>query len=184
MVAQASMLSRLIPFRPAATELDWEALYARELPRVHNFFRYRVGPGPVAEDLASATFEKAWRSRDRYRRDLAGFSTWLFAIARNVAVDYYRRQREETPLEDAFALAPEAGPEAIAEHNADAARLSALLARLPERERELLAMKYGAEMTNRQIARLTGLSESNVGTLLYRAVAGLRARWDQPDRKE
>ncbi len=45
-------------------------------------------------------------------------------------------------------------------------------------------MKYGAEMTNRQIARLTGLSESNVGTLLHRAVAALRARWDQPDRKE
>jgi RNA polymerase sigma-70 factor (ECF subfamily) len=55
---------------------------------------------------------------------------------------------------------------------------------LPERERELLSLKYGAGLTNRAIARLTGLSESNVGTLLHRTIAGLRTEWDEPTRAE
>ena len=78
--------------------IDWDALYADQMPRVYNFMRYRVGDGPVAEDLTSATFEKAWRARDRFRRDRAAFSTWLFTIARNVATDYFRRRRPVVPL--------------------------------------------------------------------------------------
>lgn len=173
------MLSRLIPLRPAATELDWEALYAHALPRVYNFFRYRVGDGPIAEDLTSATFEKAWQARDRYRRDLAAFSTWLFAIARNVAVDHFRRQRADLPLDDLETSAADTLTDEIAQRRADAARLAALLTGLPDRDRELLALKYGAGMTNRDIARALGLSESNVGTLLHRLIRALRARWDQ-----
>ena len=59
----------------------------------------------------------------------------------------------------------------------EAQRLAALLETLPPRERELIAMKYGADMTNRAIARATGLSESNVGTILHRGVESLRVRW-------
>ena len=119
-----------------ARETDWDALYAAELPRVYNFFRYRVGDGAVAEDLTSLTFEKAWRARHRYRRDLAAFSTWLFAIARNVAVDHYRQQRPCVPLDEAGDLPGGDDPEATAERRSDAARLAHLLALLPERERD------------------------------------------------
>jgi RNA polymerase sigma-70 factor (ECF subfamily) len=59
------------------------------------------------------------------------------------------------------------------------ARLTALLATLPDRDRELLSLKYGAGLTNRAIARITGLSESNVGTIVHRAVQALRAAWPQ-----
>src|SRR5919106_4217906 len=86
-----------------ATEPDWDAVYAEQLPRVYNFFRYRIGDRPEVEDLTSVTFEKAWRARHRYRRDIAGFTTWLLTIARNVAIDYFRTARRETPLEDAAA---------------------------------------------------------------------------------
>lgn len=57
------------------------------------------------------------------------------------------------------------------------ARLTTLMAKLPERDRELIALKYGGGLTNRTIATLTGLSESNVGTILHRAVQALRADW-------
>ena len=70
-----------------AREVDWEAAYQADLPRIYNFFRYRVGDDHVAEDLTAATFEKAWRNRHRYRYDLAAFSTWLFSIARHSAAD-------------------------------------------------------------------------------------------------
>jgi RNA polymerase sigma-70 factor (ECF subfamily) len=152
-------------------------LYKAELPRIYNFFRYRVGDGSVAEDLTSATFEKAWGARERYRRDLGAFSTWLFTIARNVATDHFRRSGREVSL-DAVSERPGGGdPEADAIRRSDFERLSSLLAELPERERELLALKYGAGLTNREIARVTGLTESNVGTLAHRTVKTLRARW-------
>jgi RNA polymerase sigma-70 factor (ECF subfamily) len=162
----------------AATSADWEALYARELPRVYNFFRYRVGDGALAEDLTAATFEKAWRARDRYRRDLGAFSTWLFTIARRVAVDHFRRARPEVPLEAARRQAGEASPEDAAAQRRDAARQARLLAELPAAERELVALKYGAGLTNREVARLTGLSETNVGTRLHRMVLKLRRAWE------
>jgi RNA polymerase sigma-70 factor (ECF subfamily) len=149
------------------------------MPRVYNFFRYRVWDDALAEDLTSTTFEKAWRGRARYRRDLAAFSTWLFTIARNVAIDYYRQRKVELSLEDIHQKADERTPETAAEKRADFAQLSALLARLPGRERELLAMKYGAGLSNREIARVTGLSETNVGTILSRTVHGLRAEWQE-----
>ena len=165
---------------PAAAidAVDWDEVFREELPRVYNYFRYRGFDRPTAEDLASATFEKAWRARDRYRRDRAGVATWLVAIARNTAIDHLRRPRLDVPLEDAAAR-DEATPETEAMRAAERRRLAALVGALPERERELLALKYGAGATNRAIARLMGLGESNVGTILHRTVVALRARWDE-----
>ena len=158
---------------------DWDASFAEQLPRVYNFFRYRVGAGPEAEDLTAVTFEKAWRARDRYRRDRAAFGTWLIAVARNVAIDHFRSARPSVSLEEAADIPGGPNPEEIAERRSDEDRLGRLLTRRTERERELLALKYGAEFTNRDIARMTGLSESNVGTVLHRAVLALRADWDE-----
>lgn len=172
-------VARLWLWVQKARASEWDAVFAEQLPRIYNFFRYRVGPGPVAEDLTSLTFEKAWRARGGYRRDKAAFGTWLFAVARNVAVDHFRGARESVPLEEAAEVAGGATPEEIAERRSDGDRLARLLAGRTERERELLALKYGAEFTNRDIARMTGLSESNVGTILHRAVLALRADWDQ-----
>lgn len=161
-----------------AAEPDWDEVYAEQLPKVLNFFRYRLDDEADAEDLTARTFEKAWRARHRYRRDLAGFSTWLLSIARNVAVDHLRARKRYEPLDAAADVASPAGtPEQHAVRQSDAQRLAALLATLDPRQRELIAMKYGADMTNRAIARATGLSESNVGTILHRAVESLRGRW-------
>jgi RNA polymerase sigma-70 factor (ECF subfamily) len=174
-------LARWLPWAAPAAEADWEALYVEQLPRVYNFFRYRVGEGAEAEDLTSATFEKAWRARHRYRRDLAGFSTWLMSIARNVAIDHFRagRLRRTAPLEAVEDLAAGPTPEEIAERRSDAEKLARLLEELPDRERDLMAMKYGAGLGNREIARLTGMTESNVGTLAHRTVLRLRAAWEE-----
>jgi RNA polymerase sigma-70 factor, ECF subfamily len=162
----------------SAAEPDWDAIYAEQLPRVYNFFRYRIGDRPEVEDLTSLTFEKAWRARHRYRRDIAGFTTWLLTIARNVATDHYRAARHHAPLEDAADRTTGVTPEDEVTRRSDIGRLGALMATLPDRDRELLSLKFGAEMTNRAIARITGLTESNVGTILHRAVEKLRTDWE------
>jgi len=171
------ILEWLAPVVPAGT-LDWDAVYREEMPRVFNYFRYRGFERATAEDLTSATFEKAWRARARYREDRAAVSTWLLAIARNSAIDHLRRSRLSVPLVET-SLRDDVTPETQALREAQSRRLRALLATLPERERELLALKYGAEATNRAIATITGLGESNVGTILHRTIGTLRARWDE-----
>jgi len=170
---------RILEWRAPAVpveEVDWSAVYAEEMPRVFSYFRYRGFDRATAEDLTSATFEKAWRARERYRRDRAAVPTWLLAIARNAAIDHFRRSRPAVPLEDA-SLRDDETPETAALREAQSRRLRALLAELPDRERELLALKYGAGATNRAIATITGLGESNVGTILHRTVGALRERW-------
>jgi RNA polymerase sigma-70 factor (ECF subfamily) len=164
-------------YRTSSADPDWEAVYAEQLPRVYNFLRYRLGNETLAQDLTSRTFEKAWRDRHRYRRDIAKFSTWLLQIARNVVVDYYRTHHEHAPLEAAAQVAAEGTPEEEAVIRSNFQRLSLLTAQLAERDRDLLALKYGAGATNRAISELTGLSESNVGTILHRAVEILRDKW-------
>ncbi|GFE90142.1 RNA polymerase sigma factor [Steroidobacter agaridevorans] len=163
--------------REPADKVDWDAVYADQLPRIYNYFRFRLGGEAEVEDLTARTFEKAWSARARYRRDLAGFSTWLFRIAQNVGIDYLRSRHPHAPLDAAVDLAAEITPELEAARDSDLSRLGRLTARLPEREQELIALKYGAALNNREIARLTGLSESNVGTSLYRIVQTLRSQW-------
>lgn len=161
----------------SAQERDWDALYCDQLPRIYNYFRFRVGTDADAEDLTARTFENAWRARERYREDLAGFSTWLFTIAHNVAADFLRARRAHMPLDAVQEMAAEGSPEADAARDSDLMRLSVLAARLSEREQELIALKYGAGLDNRRISRLLRLSESNVGTILHRAVQTLRRQW-------
>jgi RNA polymerase sigma-70 factor, ECF subfamily len=165
--------------RPSASEADFERLYHTELPKIYNFFRYRVGDGPVAEDLTADTFEKAWRKRQTYRQDLASFSTWLYTIARRVAVDHYRKKRPEISFESAGPLTADETPEDQSTRRADFERLSVLLAQLEDRDRELVALRFGAGLTNRAIARLTGLTESNVGVILHRTLDKLRVEWEK-----
>lgn len=166
-----------LPVTYADSNPDWDTVYAEQLPRIYNFFCYRLRDEAIAEDLTAQTFEKAWRARHRYRKDLAGFSTWLVAIARNVATDHLRARRDHAPLDAAAEVAAAGTPEDEHARASDRERLAALVERLPERDRELLALKYGAGMTNRAIAELTGLSESNVGTIVHRAVQTLRRDW-------
>jgi RNA polymerase sigma-70 factor (ECF subfamily) len=164
-------------------QVDWETVYAELEPRVYNFFRYRVGDDLLAQDLTAVTFEKAWRGRMRYRRKLAAFPTWLFTIARNTAADYFRRPRREIPLEDLHEQADPTSIEETVQRRQESSRLLSLLARLPIRERDLIALKYGGRLNNRQIARLTHLSESNVGTILSRTIQKLHTDWEVEDER-
>ncbi len=175
----------VLPFRKAgvAETMDWDALYTEHVGRVFNFFRYRVGDSATAEDLTATTFEKAWSRRGQFRGDVAGFTGWLYAIARNVAHDYFRKSPSLVTLDS---VGQTAAPGNLADQIEQArtfATLVAALQKLPERERDLIALKYGADLTNREIARQLRLSESNVGTILSRTVQRLRRDLEMHDER-
>jgi len=152
-----------------------EQVHADQLRRVLNFFRYRVGNAAAAEALTARTMENAGRLRYGSRLEIAEFSTWLLTIARSVAIEHLRACPRHYPRDVALSV-----PSSLALGDQRAAsvppRLAELMAALPPRQRELIAMKFGAEMTDRAIARATGLRESTVGAILHRAVETLRER--------
>lgn len=162
--------------------IDWREVYDQLLPRVFHFFFYKVGDQFLAEELTAITFEKAWISREKYKRDLGAFQFWLFGIAQKVAADHFRKNKNETSLDEVNPISNQKVEKEI-ESKADAERLASILKILSKRERSLVSLKYGAELNNREIARQTGLSESNVGTILFRAVTKLRKEWEKTDER-
>jgi RNA polymerase sigma-70 factor, ECF subfamily len=159
----------------ANTEINWSLAYEELLLRVYHYFCLRTGDRLEAEDLTAATFERAWRDRERYRKGLGAFTNWLFGIAHHVLIAHYRQNQQDyfAPNEPHTEKHPRPLEE-DATHKEEFERLVSMLESLPEREREVFSLKYGAQFTNRSIAKITGLTESNVGTILHRIVTRLR----------
>lgn len=160
------------------SEDAWRPIYDEMLPRVFHYFAYRVGDTRIAEDLAATTFEKAWKSRRQFRRERGAVDQWLFGIAQRVLADHSRRKEVATADLEACSLESDLSVEEVADRNRSFRTLYRLLESQPDRTRELISLKYGAGLNNRQIASLTGLSESSVGTILHRAVKDLRRQWE------
>lgn len=160
--------------------IDWEATYNVLLPRVFQFFCYKVGDQQLAEELTAATFEKAWASRASFRKDKGQVHGWLFGIARHVAADHFRKPSREYPLPESLETANfDPGMEEDVQRRMDFQKVVTLLAQFPNRERDLVALKYGAELTNREIARMMRMTETNVGTILHRVVNKLREEMEK-----
>jgi RNA polymerase sigma-70 factor (TIGR02952 family) len=152
-------------------------LYEQYLPKVYRYVNYRIPDVHTAEDLTSTVFEKALTKFNSYKADKAAFSTWIFTIARNTITDHFRdSQSRRTVLMEDMAMAAEADdrPEEETEKEEELQALRTCITRLSRSEQEIISLKFGAEMNNRQIARMLSLSESNVGIIVYRAVRKLR----------
>jgi RNA polymerase sigma-70 factor (ECF subfamily) len=152
-------------------------LYEEHVWSVYGFFGYRVASRADAEDLTQLTFERALRAWGRFDPARASPGTWLLSIASNLLIDHYRRDRSarQEPIEDhpsrreLITEDPELG---IAPDLADA------LEQLGRRERELIALRFGGELTGPEIAELTGLSLANVQQILSRSLRKVRGRLD------
>lgn len=166
----------------ALSDAAFSRLYETYLDGVFNYCLFSTNDAAVAEELAAEAFARAWAARGRYQPAKGEFSTWLFAIARRAVVDW-QRQRARHPLAALDSTTPDGGdpPDLQAEANARHDRLRLLVQSLPPAEQELVALKFGAGMTNRAIARIVGRSESAIGTALYKIMGKLRANWKVTD---
>ena len=127
----------------------------------------------AAEEVTAQAFERAYRRRSSYRAGRGPVEAWLFGIARNAALDELRRQRRRARLEDE----PAGSAASVAEEAEGLLRretVRAALASLDARERDLIALKFAGGLSNAEIARVLGMSESNAGTRLHRTIEKLR----------
>jgi RNA polymerase sigma-70 factor (ECF subfamily) len=156
-------------------------LYSEHVGAVFGYLAYSVGRD-AAEDLTASTFERAIRAWGRYDAARASERTWLLAIARNALTDHFRRQSHRAGqsldanplLLDALADDDDPLARALADH-----AFATLLADLPDREREILALRYGGDLTAREIADVVQLTEANVHQIISRTLRKLRTLVDQ-----
>jgi RNA polymerase sigma-70 factor, ECF subfamily len=141
--------------------------------RVYAYVAYRIGDGADAEDVTSATFERALRYRSSFDPRRGDPAAWLIGIARRCIAD--AAHRPDTLTGDLPELPGDTDDDAHSRLD-----LRAALERLDERDRELLALRYGADLTARQIAELLELKTNAVEVALHRALARLRDGLDPP----
>lgn len=167
-------LTAPLPTEPAGVALDFEALYRASRDDLYAYAASLLRDRAAAEDVTAQAFERAFRRRRTFNPRRGSARAWLFGIARNAALDELRRRRRQATLvvdpEDVDAVAPAEG----ADHGLTRTAVRSALAALDARERELVGLKFYAGLSNRELACVLGVSESNAGTMLHRAVAKLR----------
>jgi RNA polymerase sigma factor (sigma-70 family) len=137
---------------------------------VYGFLAYRLGDRQTTEDLTQATFERALRAWSRFDPRRGSERTWLLAIARNLLIDHHRRDRLCDQIDERLTAAYD-GPE---EQILGSPELTEALGRLNDREREVLALRFGGDLSGPQIAQLLDLTLANVQQITSRALRRLR----------
>jgi RNA polymerase sigma-70 factor (ECF subfamily) len=167
----ASPSSKLVVAEPVATRgnaVPFEELFERHYPDVFRYALVLTNSRDDAEDVAAETFARAWRAFRQHREPAGPPLPWLFTIARNIATDWWRRlSRRATNL--------------LPHYDGDSGDrvesllwLESLVRALPPRQREVIALRYHRDLSDREIGRVMGLSESGVRSLVARAIQTLR----------
>jgi RNA polymerase sigma factor (sigma-70 family) len=160
------------------TRIAFEALYRETRDDVYAYVAGLLRDRSAAEEVTSQAFERAWRKRRQIDRGRGTSRTWLFGIARNAALDELRRRSRIAPEahSEVQSQLPDPGEAAV-----DRAALQRGFDSLTGRERELVALKFFAGLSNAEIAAVIRTSESNAGTRLHRVIEKLRRSIDEAD---
>jgi RNA polymerase sigma-70 factor (TIGR02952 family) len=155
----------------------FKEIYEAYYKRVYNYISYRINNHHDTGDLVSQVFERVIQKYGAYDPGRSGFEAWLIGIARNAVTDYFRTQKKNFNVSLDHVLGFITGnsqPEEILVINESNASLVKALAKLSKKERHIVALKYAAELKNTDIAEVMGISDSNVGVILFRSLKKLR----------
>jgi len=158
-------------------ETDFDRMYTEHAQRLFAFLAYRTGDRGLAEDLLADTFEAAFRARRRFDRRRGSERTWLTTIALNCLRDHARRRGAEARAYErvsAGAAGADAGEGGAVAAIADRDLVMRGMAVLSEEERDAVALRYGGDLTVKQIAAALGEPETTVEGRVYRALRKLR----------
>jgi RNA polymerase sigma-70 factor (ECF subfamily) len=178
-MSQAGALVATPTETPRNADLAFDELYRSSRDDVYAYVAGLLRDRSAAEEVTAAVFERAYRKRSRFDRSRGEPRAWLFGIARNAALDELRRRGRQAELSaepEDLSAAPALGS---AEQSERRLALDAALATLAPRDRELIALKFFAGLDNAEIAQVLGITGSNAGTRLHRAVTKLREACDE-----
>lgn len=168
------------PETPVIATSEFSELYNVFFPKVFAYVYGRVQDKDVSMDIVADVFEKAYLKMKSLRSP-ESFGSWLFTIARNEVSSHWRKEKpaakaaQEAAIENSIHRQPK-NPEETLLHKERVAALGEMVKQLPKREQEIIALKFDAELTNREIAGILGTSEVNVRVTIFRAIRKLRDR--------
>ena len=169
-IDEAALLSRAREYDQAAIG----EIYDRYSLRIYNYIYHRLGNAYLAEDLTATVFLRMLEAIRSSRAWQSSFSGWLYRIAHNLVVDYFRAGRqEELPLEE-WPVPPKEHPADIAERALTQQRLRAAIGQLTGEQNTVITLKFLEGLSNAEVAKAIGKSEGAVKSLQFRALAALR----------
>lgn len=152
---------------------DFERLYEEHAQALFGFLAYRTGDRVLAEDLLADAFERAYRARARFDRRRASQKTWLYSIALNLVRDHHRRRSAEGRALEQVGAGDQPTSTALDQVEARD-ELGRALALLSAEEHEAVALRFGADLTVPEMAKLTQSPLTTVEGRVYRALRKLR----------
>lgn len=182
--ALINSLDKKEEYTSLSREEDFTYIFEKYYKRVYNYVYYRISNTYTAEDLTSQIFEKIILKLDTYSKNKSPFHVWVFAIARNVMNDYFRSLKKHSLFSlDAIKdlVSREKTPEDIILTSETNSKLSNALKILNSREKNIVALKFGATLKNTEIAKILNIKESNVGVILYRTMKKLKKEMEREE---
>jgi len=161
----------------ALTTRPFTEIYEMYFDRVYKYIYYRIQNQYEAEDICSQVFERVISKYTTFSEEKAKFDVWLFAIVRNAVTDYYRTRKKRFHFSlDSVTdfILPKPSPEELAIRDDVHQALLQALAKLRDKERNIIALKFAAGLKNSEIAELLGKSESNIGVVVHRSLRKLQ----------
>jgi RNA polymerase sigma-70 factor, ECF subfamily len=148
-------------------------LYDRYVDKIYKYINYKAGR-TNAEDLTAQVFLKSWAAVGDYRMTQRPFSAWLFRIAHNLVVDYFRTQRETISL-DQYPVGDESRDdvEELAEHHLDSETLRLAMKRLTDEQQQVIILKFIVGYNTDEVAHLLNKHPAAVRALQHRALISL-----------
>ncbi len=152
------------------------ALYDRYVDALYRFIALKVRGREAAEDLTHEVFLVGWQKLPSYREYGLKFSSWLYRIARNKVIDYYRRERSTEALENVpeTRLVAAGGPADEVERGMMMAEVRSSLTRLNDDQRDVVIMRFIEGLTHEEIAEILGKTQGAVRLIQHRALDNLR----------
>ncbi len=151
-------------------------LYEEHLDRIYRYVYLKVGNRTEAEDLTQEVFVKALEAITTYKWRNLPFTSWLFRIAHNLVVDYFRKQGkvEKIPLDDDIVLPSKSNPALTAELALEIEALAKDIENLSPAQREVILLRFSAELSTAEVASLLAKSAGTVKALQHNAIVALR----------
>ena len=160
-------------------------LYNAYVDKIYKYIYYKVGNAPDAEDLCEQVFLKAWEAIGRYKWCGHPFSSWLYKLAHNLVVDYYRTRRDVMPLNELVSTPDEpADPENAVHVAIEAAELQTAIRQLTPEQQQVVALRFIEGYKNAEIAQMMSRKEGAIRALQYRALRSLQTILDAEEARE
>lgn len=179
-------IEKLVDRAKAGDEKSFAEIFELFFDKISRYVSFRVEENE-AEDVVSDVFLKVVEKLDSYHyQERAGFNAWIFRIAHNTVIDFYRRKKEllgidDEENEDTILQIPDENltPDEEADQFLNHKKLRDVLAKLPSLQRDILELKYLEDFSNAEIAEITGKAEGNIRVIQLRALREIRKLWDE-----